>query len=230
MSSDRSLRRGGFRRACARGVALAAVTVWCGSCTAGAFGASKESRLCSVWRCRTLAASARIRVFQTRKRYPLQETNEAVFAEWLPTGRLTELTDGGIFSQVVGPFTIAGHFLAYPQSETTEEPETDETAALVNAKTGHVRTMPATDFRGESPGVVQVALTPAGSLAWMIEGVFTNPARELAEGREIEALSAGAKQPVVLAYSENIVPMSLAATPGHIYWLETSGPRTFAAP
>lgn len=68
----------------------------------------------------------------------------------------------------------------------------------------------------------------------MIEGVSVNPTlprpSEKASGRAVYALPAGAKEEVLLAYSLGIVPLSLAATSGRVYSLETSGPRTFAAP
>ncbi len=93
--------------------------------------------------------------------------------------------------------------------------------------------MPGTDFSEGSRGVVQVVVTPSGSMAWMIEGLFSNPTAKMAEilpGRAVYALLAGDKRPQLLAYSESIVSLSLAAAPGHIYWLEASGPRTLPAP
>lgn len=195
-------------------------------------GRLSERRICSSYRCRTLAASAKIRVFKTAERYPAQEGAYKVFAEWLETGRLTILTGGQIEERVLGRFTIAGQFVAYSSGAGMSD-EFGETAVLLNAKTGRERKMPGTDFQEPSPGVVQVVATRAGSLAWMIEGYFANPTGGpepgLVSERAIYALRAGAREPVLLAYSENIVSMSLAATSGHIYWLEASGPRTLAA-
>ena len=220
----------------ADGSRYAAVTIWFGSGAAGAYGASSESRICSAYRCATVVAGTEVRVFKATARREQQTPSSIIFAQWLPTGRLTTLGNSNAGEGTVSRFAVAGRFLAYAQ-ETVEEDEPDgfaETAILLNAQTGRARTMPVTGFEERSRGVVQVVLTAAGSLAWMIEGVFSNPMAGTSTGplpgRAVYALQAGAKQPALLAYSENIVPKSLAATSGHIYWLETSGPRTFAAP
>jgi hypothetical protein len=224
--------RGAFTEA----LAVSVVMVWLGSGAGAAYGAYSESRICSVYRCATLVAGTKVRVFKATERHEQQESSSITFAQWLPTGRLDFLTNSDPLERGVSHFVIAGRYLAF--ADATVEPDIEgefaETTVLLNVETGRERLMPGWSFTVPSRGVVQVALTPSGSLAWMIEGLFGNPTVETSTGplpgRAVYALRAGAKEPALLSYSENIVPISLAATSGHIYWLETSGPRTYAAP
>jgi hypothetical protein len=71
----------------------------------------------------------------------------------------------------------------------------------------------------------------------MIEGVFAEPSGEFPAGgglppasKAIYLLASASTTPLLLAYNPMIEPGSLAAIPGHIYWLEAGVARTFAAP
>jgi hypothetical protein len=191
-----------------------------------------EKHVCAIRRCRTLAASAQIRVFTATARQERTSPSSITFAEWLPTGRLEYLSSSEILERGVSHFALAGRFLAFAFDtiDEVEEYGLSETTALLNVETGRERQMPGTFFKEPSRGTAQVVLTPAGSVAWMIEGLFNQTATGYLFGRAIYALRAGARKPVLLASSEETVPMSLAATPGHIYWLEAGTARTFAAP
>jgi len=225
-----------IRGAFAGAFAAAVVMVCFGSCAGGAYGASSESRICSEYRCKTLVAGTRVRVLKATARHKQQTPSSITFAQWVLTGRLEPISNSEALERVTSHFVIAGRYLAFASVsvDPDEEYGFPETTILLNAKTGRERRMPGTFFEAPSRGVVQVVVTAAGSLAWMIEGLFHDPIGEPAAGypagRAIYGLRAGAKEPALLAYSENIVPMSLAATSGRIYWLETSGPRTYAAP
>src|SRR5437899_1436744 len=62
---------------------------------ATALGARHRKPICVRYRCRTLAATAQIRVYQARNRPPARELPVlSSFARWLPTGRVTPLGDG----------------------------------------------------------------------------------------------------------------------------------------
>jgi hypothetical protein len=183
-----------------------------------------------------VVAGTKVRVFKATARHERQTPSSITFAQWLPTGRLEPISNSEVLERVISHFVVAGRYLAFADGivEPDEESGFTETTILLNVETGRERRMPVSGFKVPSRGVVQVVLTAAGSIAWMIEGLFDNPIAETSTGplpgRAVYALRAGAKEPAWLAYSENIVSMSLAATSGHIYWLETSGPRTFATP
>jgi hypothetical protein len=228
--------RGIVRRIGVRSLAVTALMIWFGSGAAMGHGSASESKICSAYRCATLVAGAKVRVFKATERHEHQEPSSITFAQWLPTGQLDFLTKAEGLERGVSHFVIAGRYLAFADEYAGEDEENgfSETTVLLNVETGREREMPGWFFTSPSRGVVQVALTSAGSLAWMIEGLFGNPTAGMATnplpGRAVYALRAGGKGPTLLAYSEDIVPMSLAAISGHIYWLETSGPRTYAAP
>jgi hypothetical protein len=197
-----------------------------------------EKHICKLYRCVRIAASAQIRVVEaTARRLQQQTPTEIEFAEWLPTGRVTILAKTSVHGPEPSHFAIAGRFVAYVAGYAEAPEEFSQAIVVLNVETARKRETPEEGFPASFRGIVQVAVTPAGSAAWMKEGVFLNPTlappSEEANGRAVYALPATARtgrERVLLAHSLNIVPLSLAATRGHIYWLEAGIPRTFAAP
>ena len=77
--------------------------------------------------------------------------------------------------------------------------------------------------RGPSlPGVTDIVVTPAGSVAWITSG------SELATSAtySVYELAADSTKPIQLASASGIEPKSLAAVAGHLYWTQTEGPRS----
>jgi hypothetical protein len=147
---------------------------------------------------------------------------------------------------VEGRPAISGRFVAYAAIVEDERYGggccIGEYVERVNARTGQFESTPADGkagigFGGDSPrGVTDVVVTAAGSVAWMIEGKFNNPSGELPAGgglppasNAIYLLASASTTPVLLAYNPMIEPGSLAAIPGHIYWLEAGAAHTYAA-
>jgi hypothetical protein len=214
--------------------------------TAGA-ALLREAKICSVHKCSTLVTNDQVRIFLARARHPDREAYESTFAQWLPTGRVTALGDEDHFEgpTVQGRPALSGRFVAYAlQTEAERYPDTGfgEHVGRLNVQTGRRELIPADGevgpgFGHGSPGVTDVVVTPAGSVAWMIDGSFGDPSGALLAPGEtppiskaILLLAAGSKTPVPLAYSPMIDPESLAAIPGHVYWLEAGTARTFGAP
>ena len=228
-------RRSMFMVACA---VLIAAASHCGTAAAAPV---REQRLCSVHRCTTLVANSNIRVFRATAKHPNRESYESTFAEWLPSGRVTALAGEGGFGEGsvrIGP-VVSGRFVAYAvlvEVARYAGAGFGEDVRRLNAQTGRREGTPAhgkkgTVFPGASLGVTQVVVTPAGSVAWMIEGPFGDP--EAPERDEpfpnstaILLLPVGATASTVLAYGPTIEPMSLAAIPGHLYWIEGGVART----
>jgi hypothetical protein len=204
-------------------------------------------RLCSIHKCRTLAADAQVRVFQATAKHPGRENYASTFALWLPTGRVTALGDSGGFAAptLEGSPALAGRFVAYGLQITAERyPGQGFECAVgrLDAQTGHRERLEANGAQGggfgeDSPGVTDVTVTPAGSMAWIIDGSYQDPVGPHLPGAEsvlplgsktVYVILAGSKEPVVLATSPMIDPKSLAAIPGHLYWTEDGVARTVA--
>jgi hypothetical protein len=215
-------------------------------CDAARAASLNERKICSVHKCTTLVASLQVRVFQATARRPGRESYMSTFAQWRPTGRVTALGDD--FAPFEGSIlrdrpTLAGPFVGYALEVMVDRYTGGfgEDVGRLDARTGRLELKPADGkggggFEPGSPGVTDVAVSPAGSVAWMIEGSFGNPnGQPLAPGeaapasKAIYLLVTGATTPLAVAYSPTIDPGSLAAIPGHIFWLEAGAARTYAA-
>jgi len=231
------------------------LAVMCGLCVAGysqreaaAAAPLRERDICTAHKCRTLTSNAEVRVFQATARHPDREAYTSTFAQWLPTGRVTALGDNSaVFEGVAlkGAPVLMGSYVAYVlrvESGRNADSGFSEEVGRLDVRAGRRELKPSDGrsggaFESGSAGVTQVAVTPAGSVAWMIAGSFANPDGQLpAPGetppasRAIYVLPSHSTAPLPLAYSTTIEPGSLAVTAGHIFWLEAGVPRTYAAP
>jgi hypothetical protein len=207
-----------------------------------------EKHICKVRSCRTLVANDDIRIFRASARRSVREGEyRSTFAEWLPRHRLRLLADeeGLGASEVEGTPALAGEFAAYALLVGEGRyPGESRSMILVrlNVKTGDVTVASANGSHGAeightSRGVTDVCVTTAGSIAWMIEGEFADPLEPVPShsftpsgARAIYAAPAEGTSPLLLAFSATIAARSLACIADHIYWLEGSSPRTYAAP
>jgi hypothetical protein len=201
--------------------------------------------LCSTHKCRTLAADAQVRVFQATAKHPGRENYASTFAQWLPTRRVTALGDSARFEAptLQGSPALAGRFVSYGLQITAERSPGqgfEGAVARLNVQTGRRESFEANGAQGggfgeNSPGVIDVAVTPAGSTAWIIDGSYQDPAGPHLPGpasvlplgsKTVYEVLAGSKAPVALATNPTIDPKSLAAIPGHLYWAEGGAART----
>lgn len=208
--------------------------------------ALSEHRLCRVHRCKTLAANVHVRIFRATARHPASEEYESTFAQWLPSGRLTALGDE---TRLEGPMlhqlAIAGRYVTYVlEVEEERYPGNGfrEVVARMNVQTGRINAIDTTGrrrsrfFRG-SPGVTDVVVTQAGSIAWIISGRFADPTRNTPppgltpnRSKAIYLIPVQARAPPLLAFSATIDPRSLAVRRGRIFWREAGVAHAFPTP
>jgi hypothetical protein len=210
-----------------------------------AVGARHRKPICVRYKCRTLAATAQIRVFQATNKHPAREVPYlSSFARWLPSGRVTPLGDG--LEQTQGVFlerlALAGRFVADASTsvgkETMYEGQIGWSVSRLNVETGrqeHAR-VPFTPSELDpnrrcngfvpegAPGVTDIAVTANGTVAWIVGGSIDNNLRNLSS-RTVCELPPGSSVPLVVASDPSIRPKSLAAIPGHLYWIEGTTPR-----
>lgn len=211
---------------------------------------AREARICHghakggherYVRCVTLEANARVRVFYRRRgKYAVGPR----YARWLGSSRVTALADPDRLGKVstCRP-CLAGDYVAYPLVEGPPGPgEVEEFVVRLNVRTGS-RTVIGADgpggklYRAENSGplpkATDMAVTPAGTVAWIIEGSYRNPSggeETLPEGsKTVFELPAGANTPIVLATRSEIEPKSLAISSGYIYWSEAGAARAVSA-
>jgi hypothetical protein len=222
-------------------------------CTAGASVAPEvvaqpqRNRLCVLRKCRTLAADSQVSIYQATNRHRNREVEyQSSFGRWIPSGRVTALGDYCNFECVtLQKLALAGRFLFSAFTEGAERyPESGVGGgwylSLLNVQTGHREKVDPVGgkeggFGKGSPGVTDVAVTPAGTAAWIIDGEYQNPTGPSLPGNEgdlplgsktVFELPPGSRTPVVLATSSTIDPTSLEAIPGHLYWIEGGVART----
>lgn len=201
--------------------------------------------VCVAFACKVIAADVQVRVFQATNKHPNQELlHKETFAQWLPTGRLRSLGDNFEFEgPVLASLAVSGRFVAYALSLSAERYPGEGshwTVGRLNVQTGRNERV-STDgeqpsaFGPKSPGVTDVAATPAGSIAWIDDGAFQSPLGPPLPGngsvlpigsKAVFDLPTGSKVPAVLAVSPTIDPKSLAAIPGRLYWTEGNAPRS----
>jgi hypothetical protein len=211
---------------------------------ASALAAKHHRAVCVLFRCKTLLADTQVRVYQATSRHPREEAHDSTFAEWVPTGHVTPLGDELRFE---GPslegLALSGRFVAYALGLTAERyPGTGTTWAIgrLNVQTGRRERVPTDGEKGggfgeKSPGVTDVAVTAAGTVAWIDDGSFANPLPGTPNvlplgSRAVFELAPGSKMPTPLAVSATIEPKSLAAIPGRLYWTEGGAARSTPVP
>ena len=196
-----------------------------------------EAHICKVHRCKTIAASRHVRVFEASAPESVRERNgdevdyRVAFAVWRPTGRVTELANGTTYHILEpGPYVreakVAGPYVAYRVAGFVEgrynPVSVPEEVDRVDARTGRRTLTPQVIVQTECECLF-FATTTSGTLAWSFR-----------EGQEAESaidlLPARTTRTRTLARSRTVEPGSLALVPGHLYWLESGLPRTFATP
>lgn len=185
-------------------LALALVVVGVPSARAGEWNAKA---ICASHVCRTIAANARVRVFRATDR----RGYDIVFAEWLPRHEVREIDFPR--SEPLTAVDLAGSVFAYAVRYASG------TAVLVyveDLQPGHAGVggswVAAENIEAGSAGVRNLAVTPSGSVAWLLEGRFLDPANPEAgpypNSRAVFCASRPG-EPVLLSYGPTITPTGL---------------------
>lgn len=211
---------------------------------------SSEARMCRAHQrakgpharegCVTLESNAKVRIFYRRNG---EVQGGRRFARWLRSSRVTALPQRDDLGTVATcQPCLAGRYVAYPMVEGPPGPgEVEEFVVRLNAQTGRRDIVGADGAGGKLyrlaealPKVTDMALNPAGTMAWIIEGSYQNPNGDgetlPAGSKSVLELPANAATPIVLATSGEISPKSLAITPEYLYWSEAGAPREVAVP
>jgi hypothetical protein len=169
--------------------------------------------ICAAHSCRTIAANARVRVFGATDR----RGYDIVFAEWLPTHEVREVDFPR--SEPLTAVELVGSVFAYAvryASGTAVE------VSVEDIQPGHAGVgggwAAAEDIEAGSAGVRNLAVTASGSVAWLLEGRFLDPANPEAgpysNSRAVFCAS-GTGEPVLLSYGPAITPTDLKADASH---------------
>lgn len=188
-------------------VAIALIAVRVSSGRASEWSARE---ICASHACRTISANARVRVFRATDR----RGYDIVFAEWLPTHQVREIDFPR--SEPLTATVLAGSIVAHAVRYASGA------AVLVYAEDlqpGHGGEggswVAADDIEAGSAGVRNLAVTASGSVAWLVEGRFSNPADRKAgphpNSRAIFCASRRTGEPVFLAYGLSVSPAALRA-------------------
>jgi hypothetical protein len=208
----------------------------------GPVSARHRRPLCVVYRCKTLAATAQIRVYRATNRHPAVEVPfRSSFVRWLPTGRVTPLGDNVGATEILKLklLALARRFVA-DATESCGREGCVSSVARLNAATGRNERATPSSSPGElanpnqhcvggppeGPGITDIGVTPKGTVAWIMGGSIEFPSnRNNLNSRILCELPPRARTPVVVANSPTIEPRSLAVIPGRLYWLEGGTPR-----
>ncbi len=165
--------------------------------------------ICASHVCRTIVADATVRVFRATDR----RGYDIVFAEWRRTHQVQE-TDFPR-SEPLTAAALAGSAFAYavryPSGRTA-------VVYVDDFQPGHARDgggwVGAENIEAGSAGVRNLAVTASGSVAWLMEGRFRDPADggpgPYPNARAIFC-ARGLGEPVLLAYGPTISPSALRA-------------------
>jgi hypothetical protein len=186
-------------------VTLALVAVRVPSGRAGEWSAKE---ICASHVCRTITANVRVRVFRATDR----RGYDIVFGEWLPRHQVREIDFPR--SEPLTAVELAGSVFAYAVRYRSGK------AVLVYAEDlqpGHAGEggswVAAEDMEAGSAGVRNLAVTASGSVAWLVEGRFLDPADREAgphpNSRAIFCASRRTGEPVFLAYGPSVSPSAL---------------------
>jgi hypothetical protein len=187
-------------------VTLTLIAMKAPSSRAGEWNAKE---ICASHLCRTITADARVRVFRATDR----RGYDIVFAEWLPTHQAREIDFPG--SEPLTAVELAGSVFAYAVRYRAGRAVfvyvTDLQPGLAGAGGSWTA---AEDIEAGSAGVRNLAVTASGSVAWLVEGRFMDPANRKAgphpNSRAIFC-AFGTGEPVLLAYGPTISPSALRA-------------------
>jgi hypothetical protein len=170
--------------------------------------------ICASHACRTITANARVRVFRATDR----RGYDIVFAEWLPMHQVRELDFPR--SEPLTAVALAGSVIADAvryRSGTAVEVYVEDLQPGREGEGGSW--VAAEDIEAGSAGVRNLAVTASGSVAWLVEGRFLDPADRKAgphpNSRAIFCASRRTGEPVFLAYGPSISPSALTADASH---------------
>jgi hypothetical protein len=165
--------------------------------------------ICAAHVCRTIIANARVRVFRATDR----RGYDIVFAEWLPKHQVREIDFPR--SEPLTAVELAGSVFAYAVRYASG------TAVLVyveDLQPGHAGVggswVAAENIEAGSVGVRKLAVTASGSVAWLVEGRFLDPANpEAGPYSNSRAVFCASRtgEPVLLSYGPTITPADLKA-------------------
>jgi hypothetical protein len=186
--------------------------------------------LCARYECVTLMADAQVRVFQARERRVSEGAFRSTYARWLPSGRVTALGDSAFAfaGSALEALALNGRFVAYALGGAERSPGAGRGEAVyrldansgrrtqVSCSGGSERTC---GIAANEPGVTDMAVTSAGSVAWIVGGARSSTPFAV-QPFAVYLLAAHAASATQLAASASISPHSLAAISGHVYWLE----------
>jgi hypothetical protein len=216
------------------GALLAAVAVLvlaAGSVASASRGSG--SRLCVVHKCRVLLETTKLSVFRATTRNLGREEFESTFVRWRSTGKRTALGDYVMAEDFagVGRLASSGSFLVYGLQSGGSQPGTISRICRLNAASGRRECFALTPggehskYPSKSGGIRAVAVTPSGSIAWIVGGSWKTPTI-----LHVVELVAGSRTSSVLASGPAIDPSSLAGVPGHLYWSEGTTARQAVIP
>lgn len=203
-----------------------------GTAAAPAAAASRSAHhgpSCAHYKCVTLAADAQVRIFQARNRRDSEGTFRSTFARWLSSGRITALGDHAeVGGTALEALAVNGRFVAYALGGSERSPGAGRGEAVYRLDAGSGRRTQVgcggsertCAIAAKAPGVTDVATTSAGSVAWIVGGL-----QESTQPFAVFVLPAGSATATQLAASAAVVPHSLAAVSGHVYWMEGEAAR-----
>jgi hypothetical protein len=165
--------------------------------------------ICASHACRTIIADARVRVFRATDR----RGYDIVFAEWLPRHQVRELDfprsepltaialTGPVIADAIGSFSGIGGEVYVEDLQPGHTGDGGSWSAAENIEAG-------------SAGVRHLAVTASGSVAWLVEGHFMDPANiEAGPYPNSRAVFCASRtgEPVLLSYGPTITPTDLKA-------------------
>jgi hypothetical protein len=169
--------------------------------------------ICAAHVCRTISANARVRVFRATDR----RGYDIVFAEWLPTHRVREIDFPR--SEPLTAVELTGSVFAYAVRYSSG---TSVEVSVEDLQPGHAGVggswVAAEDIEAGSAGVRNLAVTASGSVAWLVEGRFMDPAnREAGPHPNSRGVFCASRtgEPVLLAYGPTITPTGLKTDASH---------------
>jgi hypothetical protein len=206
-------------------------------------GTISEPRRCVVYyRCRTLLANRKVRIFQETPRPPREPINYLkTFALWRRTGRLTPLGDR-VEEESREPelrrMTLSGQYLAYTLVGSAAFRNESSEGLTWQIRRLNIRTGRSEKVRREykcvaadqsedwdAPGVTDLLVTPNGTMAWIFGSYYEFPTNY-----RVCELPPGTPSPILLANSQTITPKSLAIASNRLSWRENGIPRSAPLP
>lgn len=169
--------------------------------------------ICASHVCRTIVSNPKVRVFRATDRHGY----DIVFAEW----RLTHHARVIDFprSEPLTATTLAGPVVAHAVrygSGTAVLVYVEDLQPKHGARGGSW--VAAQDIEAGSAGVKRLAVTASGSVAWLVEGRFLDPANpEAGPHANARAVfcAAGTGNPVLLAYGQTAMSSDLHTDASH---------------